>query len=137
VAIRSTVGRLKEALEVYKEREVSIGEVEYGKDIIEIDSMLRPIVHKRRAFRHDQEVRAIVWEMESEHGGKPKPPFGEKGVYVPVNVESLFQEVVVSPLGRPGFEETVREVTRAFGVSSPVNRSQLLDRPNYRTPLPP
>jgi hypothetical protein len=134
VAIRSSVGHLKKALEMFKERSVFIGQVEYGGDNIKIDSGFRPIVHKRSAFRHDQEVRAIVWEQESEPGGRPKPTFGEKGTYVDIDVGTLVQEVVVSPLAHMHFVETVTHVIRGLGLSCPVRRSTLLDPPTYRKP---
>ena len=134
VAIRSTVGQFKKALQVFKDRSVFIGEVDYGADNIKIDNGFRPIVHKRSAFKHDQEVRAIVWEQEMEIGGEPKPPFAEKGVYVSVDAADLVQEVVVSPLAHANFVETVVAVVRVLGLSCPVGRSTLLDPPSYRTP---
>lgn len=135
VAIRSTVGHLKQALEVYGERSVFIGAINYvdfATTLLPSGNGFWPIVHKRRAFVHDQEVRAVVWERETEPGGAPKPAFGEKGGYVAVNVPTLIQEVVVSPLAGPSFVETVREVIGRFDLACEVRRSTLLDPPSYR-----
>ena len=131
IAIRSTVGRLKTALAGYKDRAVHIGEVKYidfAKETFPTNNGFWPVVYKRLAFRHDQELRAVVWEME------PGRPFDDKGVYVAVDVVALMQEVVVSPLGAPSFVEPVREMVRRFGLSCEVKRSDLLDPPRYRTP---
>ena len=131
IAIRSTVGRLKAAVDIYKDRAVNIGEVKYidfAKETFPTNNGFWPVVYKRLAFRHDKELRAVVWEME------PGPPFGDKGVYVVVDVTALIQEVVVTPLAAPSFLEPVREMVRRFGLSCEVKRSDLLDPPRYRVP---
>jgi hypothetical protein len=131
VAIRSTIGKLKLALEACRDRIVYIGGVSY----IDFDTAFVPegngfwpIVHKRLAFRHDQEVRAVVWE-----GERLAVPFGERGVYVPIDVAALVEEVVLSPLAAPSFVEPVTETIRRFALTCPVRRSELLDPPRYRS----
>lgn len=129
VAIRSTVGHLKRALDVYTDRSLKIGKVkyiDYETARIPTDNGFWPVVHKRLAFVHDREVRAVVWE------GEPGLPFGESGVHVAVDVPALVRELVVSPLAHDSFVETVRNVVGRFGGTFEVRRSKLLDRPTYR-----
>jgi hypothetical protein len=131
VAIRSTVGHLKRAIDIYKERTIHIGEVnyvDYATARVPTNNGFWPIVHKRLAFQHDREVRAVAWEQE------PGPSWNEDGVRVPVDVDLLIQEAVVSPLAGKSFAETVAKVLRKLGISTSVRRSTLLDPPSYRLP---
>jgi hypothetical protein len=128
VAIVSTIGGLKRAVEPYKDRSVKIGKVRYvdfEKDALPAENGFWPVVHKRKAFINDREVRAVIWEREAG------PAFGPKGVNVPIDVGALLSEVVVSPMSRPGFEDTVRQVAGRFLPCS-VRRSTLLQPPKYR-----
>lgn len=59
-------------------------------------------------------------------------PFGEKGVYVAVDVPTLVQEVMVSPLAHHNFVETVVDVVGRLGLTCTVRRSTLLDPPSHR-----
>jgi hypothetical protein len=128
VAIVSTIGGLKKALEPYKDRSVKIGKVRYvdfENEGIPVENGFWPVVHKREAFIHDQEVRAVIWEEE------PGPPFGPRGINVPIDVGALLSEVVVSPMSKPGFENTVKQVVGRFLLCK-VRRSTLLEPPKYR-----
>jgi hypothetical protein len=135
VAIRSTIGAMKRALDVDQERVVHIGEVEYidfENGQIWLNSGFSPIVHKRREFAHDREVRAVAWERERKYGGQMLPPFGPSGIHVAVDVGALLQELVISPLAHQLFEDTVRDIINRLDVACAVRRSKLLDVPAYR-----
>jgi hypothetical protein len=108
--------------------------VDFARERFSLDNGFWPIVHKRAEFVHDQEVRAVVWERESQPGGLVLPPFGARGEHVAVDVAALIQEVVVSPLASSSFVQTVKQVVSRFELLCDVRRSKLLDPPNYRVP---
>src|SRR5690348_8918219 len=69
IAIRSSVGRLQDALSK-DSRRVFIGKIkyiDYRKDSIELGNIFSPYLRKRKSFEHESEVRLILWSFQKEH----------------------------------------------------------------------
>jgi len=128
VAIKSTFGSLKNAFSRSSD-EIYIGGVKYinyNADGDEIDEAqaFEPLMHKRVAFSHEREVRAVIW----------KPKQGESfatdnGQYVPVDLTTLIHEVVVSPGASSWFVENVKDIITVKGFSFACRKSDHLDEP--------
>lgn len=93
---------------------------------------LLPAFHKRTAFSHECEIRAVLhqfdWAMED---GTPPIDYGREaplGLSVPVDPERLITEVRVNPVAPDWLLETVEAVTGKYGVSAPVLRSDISSR---------
>jgi len=103
--------------------------VDYDKIPIPSGNAFFPFVHKRLSFAHEAELRAIVWSCEDVN--KAHIPEGATEVTVDVAPEELMKSVHVSPTAPRWFGELVEQVLRRYGISIPVIRSVLYDRPSY------
>jgi hypothetical protein len=99
--------------------------VDYEHAPHEIGDQISPVVFKRVDFAHEHEIRAYC------HDDDGIPPFdGAAGVSFPVQLETLVEEVVVSPKSPAWFAEHVAAVLKSNGVQAvPVRRSTLYQSP--------
>jgi len=125
VAIQSTVGRLKKALErepcstkIARVRYIDHAEDDVGRDWAL--NPLAPLFCKRKGFEHEQEVRCVIANPEGEREQalvmseldpalRVKFPvidqwekiadgdLGESGLTVPADLNALIEQIVVSP----------------------------------------
>jgi hypothetical protein len=123
IAIRSTVKRLAESFSNCPDP-VFLGTIEY----IDYDAEppiwtnhLKPIVHKRLSFAHEQELRAVVVK---------KAPEESRGILVDVNIRALIETVFVSPQSPEWFVPLVTSVLAKYDFGDlPVMSSRLDDEP--------
>jgi len=126
VAITTSFGRLRDSLK--GERHVHIGRVRYADyetEVIETKNSLAPFLVKRTSFRHENEVRALVMKVNYD------APFGpglEEAILVPVDIERLVREVVVSPLSTHWID-VVKAVVKSLDLKIEVQPSALSAEP--------
>lgn len=130
VAIRSTVGRLKKS--VRGEYSVNVSRVEYMDyelpgTFTAADpgqhNMYFQFIHKRLSFRHESEIRAIVWRISEND---PSLPFG---LPIPVDFDTLVETVYVSPDAPKWYAEIVRSLCGRYGLDRTPHHSQLYEPP--------
>src|SRR5207245_2935341 len=82
---------------------------------------------KRMAFKHEQEVRAIIASNYCFPDGKPYLHLNpeEKGKRIPLDLNSLIEEVYINPLSEDWFVELVKSITKNYLEDKKVERSQL------------
>lgn len=137
VAIRSTVGRLKAAVETDR-RDVHIGVVnyiDYEKDAFEIRSGFSQFLHKRLGFRHENELRAMLrLAPKMQSGGRfdyiNSEPQVEYGLKVSVNLQALISQIVIAP-GSKWLELVTLKVINRFGLPVDVKCTDLDADPTY------
>ena len=123
VAIRTTFGRLRAA---WGRARIECGRVryiDYTAEMMPEGNIFWPLMHKRRSFGHEQEVRAVLvdWDRLREPSAvDPRP-----GEYVPVDLEQLLAAVVVAPTCPRWFHELVERVCERYGVTTGVMQSAL------------
>ena len=123
VAIRTTVQALQESIRsINAELPVTFGRVEYvdyrQQEVPRFD--WAPLYHKRGEFRAEEELRAVLpgppWDIRLSPDDPNEPVVDmsldsdvaeQRGRYIPVNLEVLVNEVVVSPLAAPWFRQLV------------------------------
>jgi hypothetical protein len=125
VAVRSSFSSLKACLPAH----VFAGQVSYidyeTQDFPNFN-MLENIVHKRRAFEHEREVRAVAVQLFADPA---KHDIGadsdEFGYFPPVELEKLVHGVSIHPLADDWFLKTVAKITRLAGLHLPIHRSEM------------
>ena len=137
LAVKSTFGKLKKSMN--SERDIHIGTVTYinpETDFIPEGWVFNPILHKRKSFAHENELRAVIWSTKFESRGdgtsamRAVPNFkSENGEHIDVDLSTLSLEVIVSPLSPPWLTNVVKEFLDKSGLSIPVRRSTHLDPP--------
>ena len=125
VAVRTTFQDLKESIRSGAKYPVSFGQVKYVNYPQQQVPRFgwAPLFHKRVEYRAEEEVRAML----------PPPPFDPDGTicldpdvaeqggrYVPVDLDILIKQVVVSPQAAPGFAEAVESAVQRAAVGACV-----------------
>lgn len=134
VAVRSTVESLKESLKC--DEPVYIGMVDYidyRTDRIARGSTLAPLVHKRKHFEHEKELRAVISGETIERRGADWRWLLEdprKGITADVDLMHLVDEVRIAP-SDPVLGEVVPLLVRRFSLDVPVEQSSLDDPPQF------
>ena len=134
VAVRATFQDLQESIRSIAEPPVTFGQVEYV-DYLQ-QEVLRfgwaPLFHKRVEYRGEEEVRAvlpgppltIVDSKEPEIRLDPDVT-EQRGRYIPVDLDILVEEIVVSPRAAPWFAQVVKSVVRRSAVRACVAPSAI------------
>jgi hypothetical protein len=140
VAIQSTYNRLRnsfitrfdtptglddEPLPIY------IGTVEYvdhDEDTINEDHPFYRVLHKDVSFRYENEIRAVAWTLPGGiASGNPMKTtfFQDNGLYIPIDLEVLIEQVMLPPTCPPWVVEVVDSLLKRYEVNVPLVHSRL------------
>ena len=146
VAVRSTFQDLQEAIRsVNVELPVTFGKVEYvnyrQREAPRFG--LAPLYHKRVEYQGEEELRAVLpgppWDVRLDPDSPNEPvvvmPLDsdvveQGGRYIPVDLDGLVNEVVVSPYAEPWFVDLVRSMVATSFENVSVIRSTLGSSPD-------
>jgi hypothetical protein len=103
--------------------------IDYRRDRFEAGNLLNYIIHKRKSFEHEHEVRAVVWKFAGSD--LPFEAVGSQGLVIPVNIQTLVHEIFVSPDSKPVFREIVQGLAARYGVTAQVKQSGANDPPDF------
>jgi hypothetical protein len=118
VAVKSTVGLLKEAVASY-DQAVFISKVGYidWSERLGLDNVLVACSRKDLSYQHEGEVRAIVSDIV---------PRLEAGIAVPVDINSLVTEIMVGPREKEWVVRLVEQIKKRYGLPQSVVASDRL-----------
>ena len=103
--------------------------INYATDFIDWDNGLNYIVHKRRGFEHERELRAVIWNNANIRGKFAL--YEGQGLIVPINTDALIESIYVSPDAEPILHEIVEALSRTYGVRGQVYMSRANAPPDY------
>lgn len=130
VAVKATYQRFCDSLQ--GTAQVHVGTVHYidpDTEAIPTNNLFWPLLHKRRAFAYERELRAVTrFEGAGSGMGIPEPPVG---IAIPVDLRLLIDAVVVGPDQAEWFYESVERVVDAFAPHVEVRKSFLDTDPLY------
>lgn len=127
ICIQSTYARLRKVLP----KDVDIGVVNYilyERDEIPFGNAWWPLLHKRKAFEYERELRAVwtdntLLECATEH---PK-----EGIWKEVDLQELIESIYVSPGGEHWFVKLLKKILTRYGKDVEVRQSDLASEPLY------
>ena len=131
IAIRSTYNRLKESLD-HTECVVHIGKItyiDYLSDKTYWGSVFIPALCKGKSFKHEQELRALIWYLESNNKKLCHPI--EHGVRAKVDIDKLVQSIFIAPYTPAWIRRLVTDVMNKYKFNKPINNSLLEGKPVY------
>ena len=134
VAIQSTYTALTNVLPSKIHTGCYIGLVQYTDhhhEAMPQGNIFYAVTHKRRAFEHEKEARAVIWLGDRGVDADPDQATNPIGLSVPVDVRALIKSVHVSPIAPAWFADSVRAVIDRFGPHLPVEQSELKTTPYY------
>lgn len=126
ICIQSTVARLKHCLndtayiglvryEDYRTYKITLGNIFY------------PFVHKRRVYKSENELRAIIREEPLDEFDEPAPT---GGIMKQLDLDALIERIYVAPNAHLWFRDLVAEIVlNKYGLDKPVLSSSLDERP--------
>lgn len=121
LAIQSTIGRLQKAMDVEKDFNQYIGEVnyiDYKKEYIPFDDMFFPFLFKRKSFQYEREVR-IIADL-SEHDIKIN-----EGLKIEVDIDQLIEKIYIHPKSENWYKKLVIELVDKLGFDFEIEKSDL------------
>ena len=132
IAIKTDFHSLKDSLTGGEH--VFIGRVnyvDYDTTYIRENDPIAALMHKRKSFQHENEVRAVIYEPYRS-GGQiivGGPDVYKTGTYHQVDIPTLIREVIVPPYSEDWFTELVQTTAETYGLQVPVTRSSLAALP--------
>lgn len=119
IAIRTTYSSLYNSLG--RDPSISIGRVKYIDFNKSYAGPNESFWRKRKSFEHEREVRAMLYDFQSEGIGKS----------LNCDLPSLIEEVVVSPTAPHWFVDVMNDINDKFNINIIVKQSKLNDVPFY------
>lgn len=134
VAIRSTYSALCASFSTHP-HPVYVGVVEYidyDREPIPDGNTFYPLVHKRRSYQHEKELRAIVtWKPPGDPLKAMWQEPEDTGILVRVDLARLIGSVFVASNAPTWFFEVVRSVSAKYGLTAPLQHSRLGEKPLF------
>ena len=137
IAIQSTYKQLRTSLPP----SILIGKVtyiDYQKEHISEFRVFDPIMHKRKSFMFENELRAVKSILGAflptiTESLVEVPSVGPdiKGVSIPVDIDKLISSIYVAPNSEDWFFDVVSEVTKQYSLTINVCKSPLDKEPYY------
>ena len=133
IAIRTTISRLKNALQPYRiQPDYGIEDfwmgavryIDYRTQALRGDGFYGPFFHNRRSFAHEREFRVLVSLRMAEEFGVHVPEFGIK---VDVDTSKLVQAIYLAPQTTAAFRHRVEALVAGAGLNAPIHQSELDD----------
>jgi hypothetical protein len=108
---------------------IFIGEViyiDYDNAVIPENNTMWPFVHKRTSFSHERELRALFQDLPVDNNSIPVGKINnDSGKGIAVNLDSLIENVYVSPSSQIWFRSVVESVMRKYGLEKEIRTSSL------------
>lgn len=131
IAIQSNYTRLNNVLKKSK-FDFFIGTVnyiDYENDNIIFENSFMPIVHKRKSFLHENELRAII-PIEAP-GNYNKINLQSGGCKIKINLTDLVENIFISPDSPKWMTDLVSDTCKKFGYNFNIINSNLNNQPIY------
>ena len=128
IVIQSTFKRLINSFANNSKFSIFIGKVryiDYKEDTIPLRNVFSPLLYKRHHFEHEQELRAVVVDIEPMIKGTPF----SMGHLVETNLEELVEGVRIAPTSSDWFKKIVKTLTQKFDLDVIITNSELDEKP--------
>jgi hypothetical protein len=102
--------------------------IDYRRESFDTKETWNYIVHKRKSFEHEREIRAVIY-YDSETCRFEL--VGDRGLIVPINMAALIKEIIVSPTSKSPLLDVVVGLAEKYGLNAPVLRSRVNDEPAW------
>ena len=117
IAIQTTTRRLY--VSIGKDPRIDIGKVSYIDFTKRFSSINGSFWYKRKAFEHEREVRAIIYDPQQK----------SSGIYIPCNINELIEKIYISPYAHKWFFDLVIEILKKYRIKKTVLQSELIQIP--------
>lgn len=127
IALKTSYNKLRDALPSH----VYLGMVRYidfEEDFFNLDNAMNPVMHKRRSFEHEKEVRAVISNLFDIPENYAKDyELTEFGLTIPFDLNASVDEIHLSPDAKHWFVRLLQETNAKLGITPPLTKSSLYD----------
>lgn len=136
IAIQSTYKRLRECLAPFPEVRLAVVKyIDYDTESFDYQDPWMPFIHKRKAFSHERELRAIAIQPERIGAVRRQEDPFEYGKLIgdryPVNLSDLIETIYVAPNIAPWIVYLTCKILEEKNIKSPVICSDLDKAPLF------
>lgn len=131
IAIQSTFKQLKDSL-LDKKHDIYIGKVKYidfNKLSDPIQAFTFPELHKRKVFKHEQELRAVIRIFPKRNFSQHSKTTIKNGIHVPVDLNVLIDKIFLAPTSPEWQSELLKSIMIKYQLDKEVKQSSLDDKP--------
>ena len=130
VSIQSTFRRLCDCFHDYSSNPIHIGMInyiDYRTATISIEDAFLPLLHKRKSFECEKEIRAAIAFPKELYPS----PHVEKiydsplGLNITADLNILIERIFVAPTTEKWVKELLISVTQKYGIDKPIEQSSL------------
>ncbi|MCH9027284.1 MAG: DUF2971 domain-containing protein [Proteobacteria bacterium] len=116
VAMMTTFGRLNDSITDAATRLGAVNYLDYGSELLPDENWLQPIMHKRLAFKHEQEIRLFRWLQEETDMllGSSGSGLSPKGHEMDWNPDITLDRVIISPFAPDWYSDVIHTVVAKF-----------------------
>ena len=133
IGIRTTLGNLKKSFNKEFKFNVYLGSIryiDYENDMLLMQNLLEPLLHKRKSFEHEKEIRAIINTLLLNPGGViAAEQWPNHGINVDINLQCLLQTIFISPSSQAWYRDIIEQTLSVYGLECPVLHSNLDQSP--------
>lgn len=130
IAIQSSYSKLIKSMESNSKFDVHIGIIEYidyEKGFIPDENVLSPIMYKRKSFKHEEELRAVIWIPENSSIWKNKNKLIINDIALKLCLPELIENIYVSPDSPNYIIEIIESILSKYQIEINVMKSKLND----------
>jgi hypothetical protein len=102
--------------------------IDYNDGEIDYTNGFNYVMHKRKSFEHEREVRAVVWEPAASTKFEK---IDDRGLVVPVPMNELIQRIYISPNADSILVDVVTGLKQAYKLDCEIVKSSVNDPPDY------
>jgi hypothetical protein len=102
--------------------------IDYETAYINLGNAFNYVMHKRKSFEHEREVRAVIWTpMLKTQLERVK----DRGLVVPISMNALIQRIYINPNADPILVEVVNGLKQTYKLDCEIVKSGVNDPPDY------
>ena len=129
IAIQTTYKKLVQSVENDDYLYIGLIEyVDYDKDWFSNGNLFEPIMHKRKAFEFEKEVRLVKTDSNYWNENSPESP---PGIYCPWDLIKFAESIYVNPYTENWYYEVVKDVLDKYDCNIDINWSTIKGIPYY------
>jgi len=131
IAVQSTFKRLKDSFRD-KGHAIFLGKVRYidYSSLVDPEEVFTyPVIYKRKIFRHEQELRAVIRKLPRKGFSPRSKPTIREGIYVPVDLDVLVDKIYLAPTSPAWQFELLKSILEKYELNKEVVQSKMDDKP--------
>lgn len=129
VAIQTTYKKLVKSIEYDDFLYVGpVKYVDYETEMFPDDNTFYPIMHKRKAFEFEKEVRLVKTIFQNWKDKPYEPPVG---IHTPWNIQEFCDRIYVNPYAKDWYHDLVYDILKKYGFDIKLEWSTQKGKPFY------